>query len=226
MRIGITYDFHPTFGYFLKADLVQRLHDLKIDFIPLTYDRSEFKKLRHLDGLLIPGGVNDLNPKLYGKEICHKRTQICHERAAFEFKLLDRFLPTQKPCLFICWGLQMLNVYCGGSLYQHLPEQRKSKVLHEQKQANWKPTHRFQFEVESRGPKIFGRKSLKVNSTHHQGVKSLGRGLILEGRAEDGLVEAVSLKGHPFAWGVQWHPERLKGDVIIPAFLKACRRSR
>jgi putative glutamine amidotransferase len=81
------------------------------------------------------------------------------------------------------------------------------------------------FNHSDRAKQVFGVPGpWRVNSTHHQGVKNLGKNLQLEAQADDGVIEAISLKDHPFCWGVEWHPERLLGDPVIPAFLKACQR--
>ncbi len=203
-----------------------RLHLLGFDPIPLTYEKTELNKLDRAKGLLIPGGLSDLDPQLYGQKKSHPKVKILKARADFEFRVLDRFLKSKKPLLAICWGMQMLNVYLGGSLHQHLPKNRPSALEHEQKEASDKPTHWVHLDPNGAAAKLFKSSRLKVNSTHHQGVDQLGDGLILEGRAEDGLIECARLQRHEYAWAVQWHPERLARDPVIPSFGEACQRRR
>lgn len=224
LKIAVPFDFDEDFGYFLKADLVDRLHSLKVEIIPLFH--SENCLLHHLDeaqGLLIPGGLSDVDPNAYKESEVHKKTKVCKTRTDFEYEVLNRFIKTKKPILALCWGLQLVNVYYGGSLHQHLPDHFPSDIFHEQTEAKHLPTHWVEFVKGGTAAKLFGAEKLFVNSTHHQGIKTLGKNLSIEGKSEDGLVECFSVNGHPFFWAVQWHPERLKDDPIIPAFLKACR---
>jgi putative glutamine amidotransferase len=221
LRIGITYDFDDRLGYFLKADLVRAFRRPALDLVPFFYDKAELAKLDSLDGFLIPGGLSDLDPKTYRQKKRHPSVKILKSRAEFEFRILDQFLPTEKPVLAICWGMQMTNVYFGGSLHQHLPVDWPSNIQHEQKEPGHKATH---WVKKSSRVKLFGADKLFVNSTHHQGIDRLASDLTMRGIAEDGLTEAFQWEPHPFLWAVQWHPERLRGDPVIPTFLKACRR--
>jgi len=221
IRIGITYDFDERLGYFLKADLVRAFRKSSIDLIPFFYEKSELDKLDLMDGFVIPGGLLDLDPKLYRQKKRYSSVKILRERADFEYRLLDAFLPTEKPMLAICWGMQLVNVYFGGSLHQHLPSDWPSEIQHEQTQPSTKPTH---WVRKTGREKLFGFDKLFVNSTHHQGVDRLASTLTMRGIADDGLIEACQWESHPYFWAVQWHPERLRGDPVIPTFLKACRR--
>jgi putative glutamine amidotransferase len=224
LKILVPFDFLPEIGFFLKPDLVAALQKPGIHIIPLLYDEGDLKKkVAEADGLLIPGGVGDVDPQLYDQKKRHECVHVIRERADFEFKLLDLFIPTEKPLLAICWGHQILNVFLGGTLIQDLKRDRPSHINHEQKEPGHIATHHVRFESNSPALKIFGEAQLKVNSTHHQAVDKLSRDLICEGVSEDGLVECMQIKKHAFAWGVQWHPERLKGDLIIPKFFKACK---
>jgi len=223
LKIAVPFDFDERFGFFLKEDLVKRLLSLNVDIVPLFYCKESLEKLNATDGLLIPGGLSDLDPQSYGDSSAHPTTKICKSRTDFEFLVLDQYIPTRKPILSLCWGFQMMNVYFKGSLYQHLPEDLDSTIEHEQKAQSHLPTHWVEFQDQSPGISVFGSKKIFVNSTHHQGVKKLGAGLVCEAKSEDNLIECVSVRDHPFFWGVQWHPERLDGDTTIPAFLKACR---
>lgn len=225
LKILVPFDFLPEVGFFLKPDLVKALSIPGIEVIPLLYDTSGLKnKVAEADGLLIPGGVGDVDPELYEQDRKHACVKVIRQRCDFEFKLLDLFLPTEKPLLAICWGHQMLNVFLGGSLIQDLKHDRPTHIDHVQKEPGHIPTHEVHLEKKSEALKIFSEEILKVNSTHHQAVDRIAHELICEGLSEDGLVECMKIAKHPFAWGVQWHPERLHGDQLIPEFFKASRR--
>ncbi len=224
LKIAVTFDYHEKYGYFLKPDVVSSLQTRGAEIVPLFYDSKELKKLGDVDGLLIPGGINDVDPERYAKGKAHPKSLVCKNRTDFECEVLEKFLKAKKPILAICWGIQIVNVCLGGTLFQHLPEERPGEIDHEQKEPGHEPTHGIEFVKDSPGIKLFGHKKMKVNSTHHQGLHKLGKNLDIEAHAEDGLIEAVSMRDHKFFWAVQWHPERLKQDPIIPAFLKACQR--
>ncbi len=227
LKIGVTFDFSESHGFFLKRDVVDSIHSQGAEVAPLLYDlRDVDKKLANLDGLVIPGGLGDLNPELYGQKKKYENVKIVQERCDFEYKLLEKYLPLNRPLLCICWGVQILNAYLGGSLHQDLPQDRPGTLKHEQTESKDLPTHWVHFEEKSEAISLFGAEKLHVNSTHHQGIDRLGKSLEAHGWSEDQLIECVKYKGIDFGWGVQWHPERLKGDPVIPAFLKACQHSR
>lgn len=222
-RILITGDYSPETGWFWKEDLLSRLRSLSVQCVLCSPQTSvALSQIHEVDGLLIPGGLLDIPVKAYTSESPHPRTKENEKRYEFEKLVLTEYLKTQKAFLGICWGMQLFNVALGGSLIQHLPDHPDFFVQHEQSGDKSLPTHDCIFERSGSGTKLFGVEHLRVNSTHHQAVCELGEGLILEAKSEDGVIEAISLSGHPFAWGVEWHPERLEKDPIIPAFLKAC----
>lgn len=226
LKIAVPFDYDLKFGFFLKPDMVNALHSRNVQILPLLYDEEILNdRLAEADGLLIPGGIGDLEPKLYGQEKKYDCVKILAERCEFEYVVLEKFLKTKKPILTICWGLQMLNVFLGGSLHQDIPQDKPSEILHDQKEAGNIPTHWIKFiDEHSTFISKDAPRKLKVNSTHHQAIDRLSEKLVAEAYADDGIIEAVRMKDHPFAWGVQWHPERLKDDPIIPKFLEACRR--
>jgi putative glutamine amidotransferase len=95
----------------------------------------------------------------------------------------------------------------GGALHQHLPDDLG--VSHEQPPPKDVPFHPVEVARGSLLARLAGSESLQVNSTHHQAVSRPGSGVTVSGRAPDGVVEAIEIPGHPFALGVQWHPEAL-----------------
>jgi putative glutamine amidotransferase len=148
------------------------------------------------DALLLPGG-GDLEPWRYGQENLGSRSMDAG-RDQQELDLLDLFVWQRKPILGICRGLQMINVYFGGSLIQDL--EGHSAV-------NGADRYHAVLTTEEKMEKLFGSGAV-VNSAHHQAVDRLGRGLVAFQRAPDGIVEGVFHESLP-VWAVQWHPERV-----------------
>ena len=148
------------------------------------------------DGLILAGG-DDIDPSFYREEICGSNG-IDRARDESELLLCEEFVKRGKPILGICRGHQLLNVYFGGSLYQHIDGHRAdgTSVLHS--------TECSEGSVICR---LFG-KNVTVNSIHHQSVKEVGRGLAVTQRAVDGTVEALEHISLPIL-SVQWHPERM-----------------
>ncbi len=184
-----------------------------------------------VNGLLITGGV-DVDPALYG-ERRHPRTQRPHrERDAHELALLQQALGQGIPFLGICRGHQLLNVALGGKLLQDVPG-------HQAREDDSSAWHRVRF-LAGLLYHLYGPEAL-VNSRHHQAITQglLAPGLRPLALSPDGLVEAVQVEGHPWALGVQWHPERpemwgvgpqLEGPIadaqpLFAAFIAACRRT-
>lgn len=166
------------------------------------------------DGLLLPGG-GDLEPWRYGQSNTASRG-LEPERDAAELLLLERFTAAGKPVLGICRGLQVINVFFGGTLIQHLSGHDAVDGRDRLHPVRTTPGALFG---------LFGGDSL-VNSAHHQAAGRLGHGLRAVQWAPDGVVEALVHQTLPVL-GVQWHPERLPeggpGSRLFAAFLEWCR---
>jgi putative glutamine amidotransferase len=185
------------------------------------------KLLSLCDGLLLPGG-SDIDPTLYGEErhtLC-KASNLKTDR--FQLSLFKEALERQKPILGICKGSQLINVAMGGTLFQDYHLRSENSYSHDQYDNPTKSCHFVNLEEGSNLNAIFNKKSLAVNSLHHQQIKTLGRGLKTAALAEDGGIEAIEAVSGSWCLGVQWHPEALMmaTEEMLPlfrAFVYACR---
>lgn len=159
------------------------------------------EKLFQMKGLLLPGG-GDIAPELFGEQNQKCRT-IDKELDLMQLKLLDVYLKAGKPILGICKGIQIINVYFGGTICQHLP----TAYAHE-----YQGGDQYHMTIARKGSvfeRLYGLR-FPVNSAHHQGLGRLGKGLSAAQFAEDCVIEGIVHRELPI-WGVQWHPERMLG---------------
>jgi putative glutamine amidotransferase len=167
------------------------------------------------DALVLPGGAFDIDPALYGEELNDKCGERNPERTGLERALLVRAQAKGIPVLGVCGGMQLMNVFRGGTLWQDLVSQRPSpagcELEHQQVAPKHEAAHRVAVASGTRLAGLVGTAAeLAVNSTHHQAVKTLGRGLVVTAVATDGLVEALEDPALAFFVGVQWHPESMR----------------
>jgi putative glutamine amidotransferase len=182
-----------------------------------------------LDGLVISGGNFDIHPRYYGEKPINELGIIKRQRTEFELELARSALKRDLPILGICGGAQAINVVLGGSLYQDISAQLPDAAEHQQSARKMVGGHRVQVQDGTRLHKIIGRQSLEVNTTHHQAIKSLGQGLVVNAVAEDGIIEGIESTQHEFVLGLQWHPEVLAPRQrlqrrIFSAFVARCKR--
>lgn len=194
--------------------------------LPLTHDEGEIEELLdHMHGILLTGG-HDVSPALYNEKPLKECAQTIEERDRMEMILLKKTLERDMPVLGICRGIQFLNVFTGGTLYQDLPAQRPTKTEHHQSPPYDIPVHEVTIKDDSKLFKLLGKSSIRVNSYHHQAIKDIGEDLKIMAISEDGLIEAVEMPDKRFVWAVQWHPEFAykKDDVqrkIFEEFVKS-----
>ena len=174
------------------------------------------------DGFLFSGGV-DVNPVLYGEEKQFDNVEIDEQRDAFEKGLFNAVYPTGKPILGICRGIQSVNVWMGGTLYQHIDGHRQTQPADER-------THEIQIWEGSMLHALCGKTSVMVNTFHHEAIKTLAPALTVDATGPDGIIEAVHEEGHRFLFAIQSHPEfyysREDDDhslAIFTAFIRACK---
>ena len=177
------------------------------------------------DGLILCGG-GDIHPSYYYEEIAGSYS-IDTERDALEFALTEKFIESGKPVLGICRGLQLLNIYFGGSLYQDIDNRK-----YHASGAEHDLIHPVQASSDGLFMKLYGL-DFTVNSYHHQAIKKLGQGLVVTLTADEGkIVEGIEHVTLP-VFAVQWHPERMcfeksrsdtvDGAKIIQYFVDLCR---
>jgi putative glutamine amidotransferase len=177
-----------------------------------------------LDGVVFSGG-NDLDPRRYG-ERRHPRTRpLVPEKEASDFLLLGAALSRGLPILGICHGFQLINVARGGSLVQDIPAQRPGSLPHRARRRGERAFHPLDVAPGSLLHRILERRRLEVNTSHHQAVKTLGRGLRAVAWSPDGVIEGAEDPTLPFVLGVQWHPERLSGRAPHLRLFKALVRA-
>lgn len=167
------------------------------------------------DALLLPGGA-DITPAFFGQKNNGSRTMDT-ELDILQIQALEIFVKSKKPVLGICKGIQIINIFFGGSLHQHLDtaafhEYRGGDQLHPATALPGSLLHR-----------LYGS-DFAVNSAHHQGIHKLGHQLRVTQYAPDGVIEGIEHDTLP-VWGVQWHPERLSqpidGLMLLEAFLSS-----
>lgn len=197
--------------------------------LPIKGDESLWLEAAQvMDGFVFTGG-GDVSPSSYGEETLQCCGEISPLRDAMEFSLLRAVLPTGKPVLGVCRGIQLLNAGLGGTLYQDIYVQNAQSFQqqHTQKLPDHLPAHDVIIEEGSLLHRIVNTTRLPVNTLHHQAVKDCAPGLVPVAWSSSGLIEAVEKKDHPFFLGVQWHPERMwhvdvKAKAIFESFIDAC----
>jgi putative glutamine amidotransferase len=187
-----------------------------------------------LDALVLEGG-SDVWPGSYGEEPLDERWRGDRVRDEYEKALLQAFASRGKPVLGVCRGLQLMNVAFGGTLLQDIDTQRPGEVRHRDAGLYDRNVHEVEFFPGTRLAEVFsGLSSATVNSVHHQAIKDLAPGFVVEARCpRDGLIEAIRRPGRPYMAAVQWHPEfhrRGEGTLddrpLLDDFLQAARAAR
>jgi putative glutamine amidotransferase len=190
--------------------------------------------LQHLDGLLVTGGVSNIEPHFYRRASEQDDCARDPERDATNLALIPAALAMGLPLFGICRGLQELNVALGGTLHQRVHkvpgknDHREDERLPVEEQ--YGPAHEVIIQPGGVLAALRGEGAVVVNSVHGQGIDQLAPGLFVEALAADGLVEAVSvISAKAFACAVQWHPEWYRYNTpfcreLLVAFGDSCRR--
>lgn len=196
--------------------------------IPVALDETAYRRIfEQVDGIFLPGGP-DITPACYGEPEHTRLGSTDSARDRMEMLLTRWAIAEGKPLFGVCRGQQVLNVALGGSLYQDVEALVPDADRHDFRGDGYPRdlrAHAVHLYPGSRVAHILGP-SVMVNSLHHQAIRDLGAGVRVVGRSPGGVVEAIEIDHHPYAMGVQWHPEELIDDPamleLFRAFVQAC----
>ena len=181
------------------------------------------KQIEIIDGLLIEGGI-DIFPSLYGEDPKPELGKTDIKTDNFIIELINQAKIKKIPILGICKGMQILNVAFGGTIYQDLKYAGLDSNSHNQLGDNSNDYYKHSINIEKNTflSKMFPNKEkLNVNSYHHQAIKDLAKGFIIDAKSDDGIIEAIHWDNDDqWIFGVQWHPERQVrfSDEFMPIF--------
>lgn len=207
MRIGITTRLNEENILAVKPEYIKYLEDNGLMPVILKYDDKNIDKLiKSCDGFIISGG-DDLDPSFYGEDNTNSTTTL-KEIDLLDQKLVNYCVDNKLPLLGICRGMQAINVFLGGSLYQDIPNHKD--IIHNVK-----------------GLDPLFEESFRINSIHHQAIKDLAKGLkVIALQEEDRIIEAVIHDNLPII-GCQWHPEQMASSfsskALINKFKEYCK---
>ncbi|MFN2493824.1 MAG: gamma-glutamyl-gamma-aminobutyrate hydrolase family protein [Pyrinomonadaceae bacterium] len=177
--------------------------------ISLIPERSYISAIMDgLDGILLPGSDSDVNPLLYGSQPHQKLGSVVTIKDQTDLLVLEELDKRGMPLFAICFGMQVLNVFRGGTLIQDICSQVPQAIKHEQGPPRDRPSHTIRIAESGFLASLAQSKSVVVNSHHHQAIEKVGRNLVATAWTSDGLIEAVEDPDKErFVFGVQWHPE-------------------
>ena len=210
MRIGLTDNLNPV-KFEQYGEWIRSTH-AAVEIVKLSPVLSNAGEAGKVDGLVLTGG-GDVDPEYYG--LTDERGMvrgINRARDEFEFRVIERALDREIPILGVCRGMQVMNVYLGGTL---IPDVREAGLEDHEQHEGRDGIHTIMTVPHTLLAAVTGLGSQSVNSAHHQAVEHLGRGLMASAISKDGIIEAAewSLKDEmPFLLLVQWHPERMEAQ--------------
>lgn len=192
--------------------------------IPALGHRYELDSLvARLDGLMLTGSPSNVAVHHYGGPPDRPDSPQDPDRDAITLPLIKTALAAGLPLFCICRGFQELNVALGGTLLTHVhmqPGRDDHRAPQGSFDERYVPRHRVQLTPSGTMARLLGTTEIAVNSLHWQGIDRLAEGLVVEGRAPDGTIEAVQVKNaRGFALAVQWHPEYRAVDNPVSAAL-------
>ena len=239
-RIGITMRLESeTSRFYLGRDYSEGIEacggvPVHIGLIP----KPEYivECLAELDGVLLPGSNTDIDPHYYDEEPHHRLGTVIPEKDETDRLVLLEVERLSLPLLAICYGMQALNVVRGGALFQDIESQMPKSIKHEQGLPVNRNSHRIEISNDSILAELAtvkaSKEPIRVNSSHHQAIKRIGKNLRAVAWAKDGTIECVQdTRKSRFALGVQWHPEVTTGfdpisREIFAHFVEKCRLGR
>ena len=193
------------------CDFVYNSKAIPIIVGPMGKDDSWINEIVNFTDALILSGGEDNDSSLYAKTPSPFLGEVVIERDNFEIKLIDAFIKAKKPILGICRGMQLLNIYFNGSLYQDYRE-LDEKLEYHCENPYQKIIHKVKLKKEFE--EIYNQKELSVNSHHHQFIKKLGDNLKVTATSNDGVIEGIISTKYDIV-AVQWHPEMIYKNFSI-----------
>ena len=196
------------------TDSVQRAGGLPVVIPPIIEGNNLAQLLRRLDGIILTGG-DDLNPEFYGENPEPLTPKALHPRRGRHDQQIFEIIWDQKiPTLAICLGMQEVNVFLGGSLFQDIPTQLENAQIH--KIGDWfEARHDVSVKQDSFLFEISQQAQVDTNSAHHQAVKQIADSLMVVGHSQDGIIEALEPRDRTIPLlAVQWHPESETNDIV------------
>ncbi len=190
------------------------------------FEQNADEMLDLLDGLILAGG-NDIDPAYYDADPHPETHHLVPERDRSELALATRAVERDIPVLGICRGMQLINVVFGGTLTQHLPDELGHEEHRRTPGSFDGSDHDVRLTAGSLAARAAGEELHGTRSHHHQGVATIGDGLVVTGRSTiDDLPEAIEAPGRRFVLGVQWHPEADERSRVVGAIVEQARRYR
>jgi putative glutamine amidotransferase len=233
-RIGISMRLEiETNRFYLGRDYCEALEHfgaIPVHFGLIPKQGYIRELVEQTDGILLPGSNTDVDPEMFGEEPHHKFGRSIPVKDETDRLILEEAERLGKPVLAICFGMQILNVYRGGTLYQDINSQIRGSLKHDQGQPLDRNSHTINISKGSWISEYVSGDHIKVNSHHHQSVKTPGENLRVSATAKDGVIESIEdTRENRFAVGVQWHPElSWKWDElskqIFKVFVEECRK--
>ncbi len=230
-RIGVPYrtlneqltNKRDSYNKFLDA--IRRTGAEAVE-IPLNLPKNDLAQLIEcLDAYVLSGGPADVDPQLYHAARHEKSAPSDAAREQTDFAILGHAFAEHKPVLGICYGVQSLNVFLGGSLLQDIATEYKTTIEHtwrNRASGTPEPHHTARIERNSRLAELGGGATeTEINSSHHQALLEPAKGLRVTAHAPDGIIEAVEWTGSSdWVTGVQWHPERMPDHALSAALFR------
>ncbi len=212
-------------GYY---DSVTAAGGLPVLIPPLAEDNDLKQFLQTLDGLVLGGCALDLDPVRMGLEKHPSTRPMPKRREDFDRRLCQMAVEMRMPILAIGVGMQTLNVICGGTLFQHIPE-AFPRPLHHRDPVESALRHVIEIVPGTRVDTIYGPGEIRVNSQHHMCVDQPAKGFRVSATCPDGVIEAIETIDEAwFCLGVQWHPENESASAldmqVFEVFLAACKQ--
>ena len=230
--IALTLDYETSKGYSnypwyaIRENYFTSIEESGGIGVGIPHNMKDIVSLLHkIDGLVITGGNFDIDPNIFGESSVHKTVKLKENRTNFELLAAEIMLKQNKPVLGICGGEQLINVLYKGSLIQHIPDEIKNPIEHEQKNPRNEAGHSVTIQENTKLYSIISKQNIMVNSAHHQAIKVPGKGLIVNAISNDGVIEGIEDPTKTFCIGVQWHPEFFiqgSDNKLLKAFINAC----